>query len=209
MILHIDQYLAAWVQMMGPWLYVLIFLIIFAETGLVVTPFLPGDSLLFALGALISLPETGLNVHLMSALLMIAAILGDNVNYSFGRYVGPKVFNKENSIFFNRSHLIKTEEFYKKYGPKAVVLARFVPIVRTFVPFVAGMGKMHVPLFFKYNVVGAILWINIFLYAGFYFGNLPIIKRNFTLVILGVIFVSILPIIIEFFKAQRLKTKKS
>lgn len=198
-VLHIDQYLAAWSQAMGPWLYVLMFAIIFAETGLIVTPFLPGDSLLFALGALTAM-DGGPDVYAMSGLLMLAAFLGDNVNFRFGYYLGPKVFAKKDSKIFNQDHLQKTHIFYEKYGAKAVVLARFVPIVRTFVPFVAGVGKMDWKKFLFYNIFGAVIWINIFLFAGHFFGNLPSIKRNFHIVILAVIVVSVLPIVFEFVK---------
>jgi membrane-associated protein len=198
-ILHIDQYLAVWSQAMGPWLYVLMFAIIFAETGLIVTPFLPGDSLLFALGALTTM-DSGLDVWTLSISLMIAAFLGDNVNYKVGQYLGPKVFSKKDSRIFNQDHLQKTQRFYEKYGGKAIVLARFVPIVRTFVPFVAGVGQMKWANFLLYNIVGAVLWINIFLFAGHFFGNLPYIKRNFHVVILAVIVVSVLPIVIEFIR---------
>jgi membrane-associated protein len=205
-VLHVDVHLAELSAAYGPWLYLLMFVIIFAETGLVVTPFLPGDSLLFALGALTSIPDAQLNVHTMAVLLMIAAIVGDNVNYSIGRRIGPKVF-KRDYRWLKREHLLKTEEFYVKYGARAIVLARFVPIVRTFVPFIAGVGKMNMRRFMTYNIVGAILWVNIFLYLGHFFGNMPIIKRNFSTVILAVIFLSVLPILIEFFREFRRKRR--
>lgn len=193
---------------MGVWLYVIMFLVIFVETGLVVMPFLPGDSLLFALGALAAVETSGLNIVFLAILLMIAAVLGDSVNYSIGRYVGPKVFRKsEESLLFNKQHLITTQKFYEKYGAKAIVMARFVPIARTFAPFVAGIGEMKRGKFLSYNVVGGILWVNIFLFAGYFFGNLPVVKRNFSVVILAVIVLSVLPMIYEYIQHRREKAK--
>lgn len=207
-VLHVDQHLAELSAWMGVWLYVLMFLIIFVETGLVVMPFLPGDSLLFALGALAAVETSGLNVFALAVLLMIAAILGDSVNYSIGRYMGPKVFRKsEESLLFNKQHLITTQKFYEKYGAKAIVMARFVPIARTFAPFVAGIGEMKRSKFMSYNVVGGILWVNIFLFAGYIFGNLPVIKRNFSVVIVAVIVLSVLPMVYEFIQHRREKAK--
>lgn len=202
-ILHLDQTLAAWSQWMGPWLYVVLFLIIFAETGLVITPFLPGDSLLFAVGALTSLPGSQLDPWLLAPLLMAAALIGDNVNYSVGKWVGPQIFSRENSRFFNRKHLDKTAAFYEQHGSRAIVLGRFMPIARTFVPFVAGIGKMKYSHFISKSVLGAVLWINIFLWAGRYFGNLPSIKTNFHIVIFAVIGLSLLPILFEAYKARK------
>lgn len=207
-VLHVDQHLAELSAWMGVWLYVLMFLVIFVETGLVVMPFLPGDSLLFALGALAAVETSELNVFVLAVLLMIAAIVGDSVNYSIGRYMGPKVFRKsEESLFFNKQHLITTQKFYEKYGAKAIVMARFVPIARTFAPFVAGIGEMKRGKFMSYNVVGGILWVNIFLFAGYLFGNLPVIKRNFSVVILAVIVLSVLPMVYEFIQHRREKAK--
>lgn len=207
-VLHVDQHLAELSAWMGVWLYVLMFLIIFVETGLVVMPFLPGDSLLFALGALAAVETSGLNVFALAVLLMIAAVLGDSVNYSIGRYMGPKVFRKsEESLLFNKQHLITTQKFYEKYGAKAIVMARFVPIARTFAPFVAGIGEMKRSKFMSYNVVGGILWVNIFLFAGYIFGNLPVIKRNFSVVIVAVIVLSVLPMVYEFIQHRREKAK--
>ncbi len=203
LILHLDQTLASWSQWMGPWLYVVLFLIIFAETGLVVTPFLPGDSLLFAVGALTSIENANLNIWYLSPLLMIAALTGDNLNYWIGKTIGPKVFSREDSKIFNRQHLLRTEGFYEKYGSRAIVLGRFMPIVRTFVPFVAGIGRMKFSKFISISFLGAFLWIQIFLFAGHYFGNLPSIKSNFHIVIFAVILISILPIFIEFYKARK------
>jgi len=203
--LNLDTHLAIMAQAMGPWLYLLLFMIIFAETGLVVTPFLPGDSLLFATGALCAMPETGLNVHLMVGLLIVAGILGDAVNYSVGKFIGPKVFTSEASWLLNKKHLIRTEEFYQKHGPFTIVIARFVPIVRTFAPFVAGIGKMKYRQFAFYNVSGAIAWVVSFIYGGFLFGNVPAVKRNFHVVIVGIIIISVAPIVVEWLRHRRQK----
>lgn len=199
-ILHLDQHLAAWIPMFGPWIYVLMFLVIFCETGLVVTPFLPGDSLLFALGALTTI-ENGLDLWVLLSSLTIAGILGDTVNYHIGKYLGPKVF-KEGSRFFKTQYLTQTQEFYNTWGAFTIVAARFAPIVRTFAPFVAGIGSMNYKKFLAYNVFGAIAWVFSFVLAGHFFGNIPIIKRNFTIVIFGVIFVSILPMLIPIIKSK-------
>lgn len=203
--LHLDVHLAELSMAMGPWLYLVLFLIVFAETGLVVTPFLPGDSLLFATGALCAIPEAGLSVHAMVALLIVAGILGDGVNYAVGYLVGPKVFTSDTGLFLNKKHLLKTEEFYHRHGPFTIVIARFVPIVRTFAPFVAGIGKMAYRKFAAYNVLGAVAWVVSFTYGGYWFGNVPAVKRNFHLVILGIIVVSILPMVFEWFRHRRQK----
>lgn len=203
LILHLDQTLAAWSQWMGPWLYVVLFLIIFAETGLIVTPFLPGDSLLFAVGALTSVPGAAIDPWILSPLLMCAALFGDNLNYSVGKWMGPQIFSKENSKIFNRKHLDRTQNFYSEYGGRAIILGRFMPIIRTFVPFVAGIGRMTYSQFLSRSVLGAVLWINIFIWAGHFFGNLPTVKTNFHIVIFGVIIVSLLPIFYELYKARR------
>lgn len=208
-ILHVDRHLTTLSNAMGGWLYALLFAIVFCETGLIVTPFLPGDSLLFAVGALVAIPETNLNLGLMFVLLTTAAILGDAVNYATGRFIGPKVFRSESSRLLNRNHLLKAQDFYERYGGKAIFLARFVPIIRTFAPFVAGIGKMNTFRFWTWNVSGAIVWVGLFLFAGYAFGNVPIIKRNFTLVILGIIVVSILPIIFEWYRARRSSTSET
>jgi membrane-associated protein len=200
-ILHIDKHLAEIMQAYGTLTYVILFLIVFCETGLVVTPFLPGDSLLFAAGALATVG--GLNVHLLSVLLFIAAVIGDSVNYAIGKYIGPRVFEKKNSRIFKPEYLKKTQYFYDKYGAKTIVIARFVPIVRTFAPFLAGVGTMEYKKFIFYNIFGAFIWIVLFVYAGYFFGNLPIIKNNFTLVILAIIVISILPAVIEIWKERR------
>lgn len=204
--LHLDQHLERITSDYGVWTYLILFLIIFCETGLVVTPLLPGDSLLFAAGAIAALG--GLNVFWLFIILTAAAIIGDTVNYWAGHYVGPKIFYKEDVRFLNKKHLQKTHEFYEKYGGKTIILARFIPIIRTFAPFVAGIGSMTYGRFILYNVVGAILWVGICVAAGYLFGNLDIVKNNFSLVILAIVFVSILPIIVEFVRA-RLSAKRS
>jgi membrane-associated protein len=203
-ILHLDQHLVSWLALFGPWIYVILFLIIFCETGLVVTPFLPGDSLLFALGALSALPG-GLDVGVLLTSLTIAGILGDTVNYHIGKYLGPKVFS-ENSRFLRREYLIQTQTFYENWGAFTIVAARFAPIVRTFAPFVAGIGSMNYKRFLMYNVLGALAWVFSFILAGYFFGNIPVIRRNFTLVIFGVILVSLLPMLVPWLKSRLKKT---
>lgn len=205
-ILHIDQHLVNIVSNYQTWTYLILFLIIFAETGFVVTPFLPGDSLLFAAGAIIAKPESGLNIFLMAALLIVAAISGDLVNYHIGKYIGPKAFSGRYKLL-KREYLEKTEAFYNKYGGKTIIYARFVPIVRTFAPFIAGVGSMTYSRFASYNVIGGVLWIVSFLFLGYFFGALPVIKSNFTYVIFAIIIVSILPAFIEVIRGKR-KSKK-
>ena len=200
-ILHLDKHLVELVTQYGVWTYAILFLIIFCETGLVVMPFLPGDSLIFAVGALSA--KGALNPYGVTTLMIIAAIIGDTLNYWIGYRLGPKVFRSESSRWLNRQHLERTHQFYEKYGGKTIIFARFMPIVRTFAPFVAGIGRMSYGQFLIYNVVGGILWIVIFMLAGFWFGNIPIVKRNFTLVILGIIVVSILPGVVEYLRARR------
>ena len=202
-IVHIDRHLAEIIASYGLWTYAVLWLIIFAETGLVVTPFLPGDSLLFAAGTFCAKPETGLNVHLMAVLLWVAAVLGDTVNYWLGSRIGPAVFKREDSMFLRKKHLERAHAFFAKYGGRAIILARFVPIVRTFVPFVAGVGRMHYGRFIAYNVIGGFIWIYFFLYAGYWFGGLPFIQRNFKLVILAIIIISVLPIVWETWRAWK------
>ncbi len=206
-IIHIDVHLAEITSQYGPLAYGILFVIIFCETGLVVTPFLPGDSLLFAAGAITAISDA-MDIHLLFLLLFVAAVLGDAVNYHVGAYFGEKAFSPDHfaSRFFKKKYLEKTEAFYKKYGGKTIIIARFVPIVRTFAPFLAGVGIMSYRKFFAYNIIGAFLWTSIFLYAGFYFGNEEYIKKNFSLVILAIIIISIMPIIIEFIKAKYGKT---
>ena len=201
--LHLDRHLGEWSQALGPWLYVVLFAIVFCETGLVVTPFLPGDSLLFAVGALASLPDSGLSLWLVAVLMIVAAVLGDAVNYAVGAYMGPKVFSREDSRWLNKKHLQRTHDFYEKYGGKTIFLARFVPIVRTFAPFVAGVGSMTYSHFALYNVTGAITWVLAFLLAGYYFGQIPTIQRNFHVVIVAIIVISLFPIAFEFVRARR------
>lgn len=196
-ILHIDVHLAELVAQYGIWVYAILFLILFCETGLVVTPFLPGDSLLFVAGALASLPSNDLNVHIMVALMVTAAIIGDAVNYTIGRVFGEKLFSDPDSKIFRRSYLDKTHQFYEKHGGKAIILARFVPIIRTFAPFVAGMGKMSYRHFAAYNVIGALVWVLLFTYAGYLFGNVPFVQNNLKLLIVAIIVVSILPGVFE------------
>jgi len=194
--MHLDKHLDVIIQNYGVWTYMLLFLIIFCETGLVVTPLLPGDSLLFAAGTFAALGS--LKVEWLYILLSVAAIAGDTVNYWIGHYVGPKVFSKEDVRFLNKKYLDRTHEFYEKHGGKTIILARFIPIIRTFAPFVAGIGKMTYGHFISYNVFGGLAWIAIFLFGGYFFGNIPLVKRNFTLVILAIIFISVLPAVIEF-----------
>ena len=205
-VLHIDRYLGPLVEQFGPWMYALMFLVIFCETGLVVTPFLPGDSLLFALGAVCALaPPHNLDLTTLMILLTIAAVIGDTVNYWISAKVGPRLFRGENVRFLNRKHLERAHEFYERYGGKTIILARFMPIVRTFAPFVAGMGKMTYPRFMAYNVIGGVVWIVSFLLLGFFFGNMPVVKKNFGLVIIGIIVLSILPAVIEIWREWRKK----
>lgn len=198
-ILKIDVHLVEITAQYGVWSYAILFLIVFAETGLVVTPFLPGDSLLFAAGALSALGT--LNIWVMMALLFVAAVLGDAVNYHIGKAMGPKVLSGRYR-FLKKEYLDKTQAFYDKYGVKTIVIARFVPIVRTFAPFMAGVGNMNYGRFFTYNVIGAALWVLICCLAGYFFGNMPFVKKNFGLVVLGIIFVSVLPMAIEILRAK-------
>lgn len=203
--LHLDTHLGEIIQGYGVWTYTILFLIVFCETGLVVTPFLPGDSLLFAAGAFAARGD--LNVLLLFLILCVAAIVGDTVNYMIGHYIGPKIFHKENVRFLNKKHLERTHQFYEKYGGKTIIIARFIPIIRTFAPFVAGIGSMSYWRFIGYNVVGGVVWVAVCTFGGYFFGNLEVVKRNFSLVILAIIFISILPIIIEFAR-HRLGSRK-
>ena len=199
--LHLDTHLQTVIQNYGTWTYVILFFIIFCETGLVVTPILPGDSLLFAAGAFAA---TGsLDLAWLLILLTFAAVLGDAVNYAIGHFMGPKVFAQPDSRFLKREYLDRTHQFYEKYGGKTIIIARFVPIVRTFAPFVAGVGSMTYAKFASYNVIGGLLWVGVCVFAGYAFGNIPVVQENFTLVILGIIFVSILPGIIEFLRQRQ------
>jgi membrane-associated protein len=202
--LHLDRHLAEVIQSYGTWTYALLFAIVFLETGLVVAPFLPGDSLLFAAGSFAALRQADgspvLGFPLLFGLLSAAAILGDTLNYGIGAYLGPKVFHFPRSRFFNPEHLHKTHAFYERYGGKTIIIARFVPIVRTFAPFVAGIGAMSYARFLAYNVVGGLLWVTLCLSAGYFFGNLPFVRNNFSLVILAIVFVSILPALVEYLR---------
>jgi membrane-associated protein len=198
--LHLDKHLGEIIAQFGAWTYAVFAVIVFCETGLVVTPFLPGDSLLFAGGAFAA--KGSLNPHLLFMLIAAAAILGDTVNYWVGNFIGPKVFHTENTRFLNRKHLERAHLFYEKHGGKTIILARFIPIIRTFAPFVAGIGAMHYGKFILYNIVGGIAWAALFVYAGYFFGNLPWVKHNFTLVIMAIIVLSILPAVVEYFRHQ-------
>jgi membrane-associated protein len=202
-VLHIDTYLDVILKEYGTLAYIILFIIIFAETGLVVTPFLPGDSLLFAIGAIAARGD--LDIYLTIFLLIIAAILGDTVNYRVGMFFKDRILKGEKLRFIKESHLEKTKEFYDRYGGKTIIIGRFIPIIRTFAPFVAGIGTMEYRHFILYNVVGGVIWILIFTIAGFYFGNLPMIRKNFTLVIFAIIILSILPAIIEYIRSKRNK----
>jgi membrane-associated protein len=200
--LHLDVHLNSMADSLGLWLYLILFAIIFAETGLVVMPFLPGDSLLFAVGALAAAGDV-LHLKFLLPLLIVAAVAGDAVNYWIGYLVGPKVFQRESIWLFNKKHLLKAQQFYDKHGGKTIVLARFMPIVRTFAPFVAGIGKMSYRRFWSFNVVGGIAWVSLFLAGGYWFGNREFVKRNFHIVIFGIVFVSVLPMIVEWYLARR------
>jgi membrane-associated protein len=200
-ILHLDRYLSQFVSAYGTLTYVVLFLIVFAETGFVVTPFLPGDSLLFAAGAIAALGS--LNIWFIVLLLLIAAIAGDTVNYWIGHYFGQKIVNNPRIPFINQEHIDKTEQFYKKHGGKTIILARFVPIVRTFAPFVAGIGAMNYRMFIFYNILGGILWVFLFTLAGYFFGNMPFIKENFHYVIVAIVVLSVIPMIYEYIQHKR------
>ncbi len=196
-VLHIDVHLAELISLYGVWVYAILFIIIFCETGLVVTPFLPGDSLLFVAGALASLPGNDINVHLIVLFLMIAAILGDASNYMIGRFFGEKLFSNPNSKIFKQSYLEKTHHFYEKHGGKTIILARFIPVIRTFAPFVAGMGHMTYHHFAAFNIVGGMVWVLLFTYAGYFFGGMEFVQKHLEILIFAIIFISILPGIFE------------
>lgn len=202
-ILHIDTHLVTLATEYGAWLYGILFLIIFCETGLVFMPLLPGDSLLFAAGSLSAAPGSALDVHVLFLLLSVAAVAGDTLNYWIGHAVGPRVFHGERSRLFNRKHLERTHVFFEKYGGKTIILARFVPIVRTFAPFVAGIGAMSYGRFLTYNVIGGVVWVALFVYGGSFFGQLPFVQRNFKLVILAIIVLSCVPPVVEYWRARR------
>jgi membrane-associated protein len=202
-VLHLDKHLEAITAQYGTTTYAILFIIVFCETGLVVTPFLPGDSLLFAAGAVSSLGT--LNPWVLALGIMASALIGDNVNYQLGKALGPRVMKGEKSRIFNKKHLEKTKRFYEKYGGKTIIIARFVPIVRTFAPFVAGAGAMNFKRFIGYSIGGAVLWVTVLFGAGYMFGGNPLVKKNFSIVVFAIIFISILPGIIEFVKARRAK----
>jgi membrane-associated protein len=204
--LHLDRHLNAWAADLGPWLYVVLFLVIFCETGLVVTPFLPGDSLLFAVGALAATPGSPIDVILIMVLLCVAGILGDAVNYAIGKRLGPVVFSRESSRLLNKDHLVRAQRFYEKHGGKTIIFARFIPIIRTFAPFVAGIGRMGYARFAMFNVVGAIAWVVGFTLAGYWFGGQPFVKKNFQYVVLAIIVISVIPVFVEIIRARREKT---
>jgi membrane-associated protein len=201
MLLHLDKYIDLLIRDYGMWTYLIFFIIVFCETGLVVTPFLPGDSLLFVAGTFAALGS--LNLTWLLVLLTIAAILGDTINYWIGNYIGPKVFQMQNSRVFRKEYLDRTHQFYEKYGPVTIVIGRFIPIIRTFAPFLAGVGSMTYGKFLVYNVVGGILWIASFTLGGYFFGNLPFVKKNFTLVIVAIIVISVMPTVIEYLRQRR------
>ncbi|MCP2044300.1 DedA family protein [Pontibacter sp. HSC-36F09] len=205
-VLHIDRHLVELVQEYEQWIYFILFVIVFCETGLVVTPFLPGDSLLFALGALAAIPASGLNLVLLMVLLVVAAIMGDSFNYYVGSKIGSRIYLRD-FWFMRRSHIDQTQKFYEKYGGLTIIYARFVPIVRTFAPFVAGIAKMKYKRFFSFNVIGALVWVVFFMMIGYLFGNLPAVKRHFSLLILAIIILSITPPIIAAIKGWLSKRK--
>ena len=201
--LHLDVHLAELTRDYGSWIYGILFLIVFCETGLVVTPFLPGDSLLFVAGTIASVGSNHINIHLVATLLIIAAVLGDACNYAIGKFFGKKLFSNPDSRVFKQSYLKRTQDFYEKHGGKTIIMARFIPIIRTFAPFVAGMGKMRYVRFFSYNIIGGIAWVLSFTYAGYFFGELEFVKKNLSILILAIIFISILPGVLEVWRNTR------
>jgi membrane-associated protein len=200
-VLHLDTHLSALIQQAGAWTYLILFTVIFCETGLVVTPFLPGDSLIFAAGAFAARGD--LHVALLFGLLAAAAVLGDTANYWIGKIIGPKVFQKESSRIFKKSYLDRTHRFYEKYGAETIIIARFVPIVRTFAPFVAGIGRMTYGRFLSYNIIGGIGWVALFAFGGYFFGNIPFVRRHFSLVVIAIILISLVPAVWEILKHRR------
>ena len=201
-ILHIDQHMIELVQDYHLWTYAILFLIIFCETGLVVTPFLPGDSLLFVAGAITAQPDMPLEIGYLVLIVFVAAVLGDSCNYMIGHFFGKKLFSNPDSKIFKQSSLDKTHEYFRKYGGKTIILARFIPIVRTFAPFVAGMGKMNYYYFMVYNLTGAALWVGIFCFAGYFFGDLPFVQQNLKLLLLAIIVISVMPAVVEVVRAK-------
>lgn len=201
-LLHLDRYLNAIIQAYGAWTYLLLFLIIFCETGLVITPFLPGDSMVFAAGTFAALGS--LNVYWLFILLSAAAIIGDTINYWAGHFVRSKIFHKETGLFLNKKYLEHTRQFYEKHGGKTIIIARFIPIIRTFAPFVAGIGQMSYWRFISYNVFGGIFWVGLFSFGGYFFGTIPVVKNNFTLTVVAIVLISFMPMIIEFFRHRKI-----
>jgi membrane-associated protein len=201
--LHLDEHLNVWAGILGPWLYVVLFLVLFCETGLVVTPLLPGDSLLFAVGALVSIEGSPIRLPVVLLLLWLAAVLGDAVNYAVGHFLGPKVFSSPRSWLLNPDHVRRTQEFYAKHGGKTIFLARFVPIVRTFAPFIAGIGEMSYPRFAMWNATGGFVWVFALVFAGYWFGRIPIVRDNFETVVLGIVAISLMPLVFEWLRSRR------
>ena len=202
-VLHLDKHLSDLIQTYGLWTYLVLFVVIFCETGLVVTPFLPGDSLIFAAGTFAARGD--LKVGWLFLIVAAAAVIGDTVNYWIGKIVGPKIFHKEKTRLFKKEYLDRTHEFYEKYGAETIIIARFVPIIRTFAPFVAGIGRMTYLKFLSYNVIGGVGWVAIFAFGGYFFGNIPFIKKNFSIVIIAIILISLVPAVVEFLKHRKKK----
>jgi membrane-associated protein len=202
----LDKYLPVIIKSFGVWAYVIVFLVIFCETGLVVTPILPGDSLLFALGSFAALGA--LNIEILLISLCIAAVAGDTVNYFIGHFIGPKVFHFSDGRFFKKEYLVKTHQFYEKHGGKTIIIARFMPIIRTFAPFVAGIGAMSYSKFILYNIIGGVAWICMFLLSGYFFGNIPAVKNNFAIVVMAIVVISVLPGFFEYWRQRRIASKK-
>lgn len=200
-IIHLDTHLSDLIQTYGLWTYLILFVVIFCETGLVVTPFLPGDSLIFAAGTFAARGD--LKVGWLFLVLAAAAVIGDTVNYWIGKIIGPKIFHKEKTRFFRKEYLDRTHEFYEKYGAETIIIARFVPIIRTFAPFVAGIGRMTYSKFISYNVIGGVGWVAIFTFGGYFFGNIPFVKNNFSIVIIAIILISLVPAVLEFLKHRK------
>jgi membrane-associated protein len=209
-VFHLDRHLNEWAGYFGPWLYLVLFAVIFCETGLVVTPFLPGDSLLFAVGALAARADSPLDLPAIAVILSVAAVAGDAANYSIGLRLGPKVFSREDSWLLNKKHLVRTQRFYEKHGGKTIFLARFVPFIRTFAPFVAGIGRMRYPRFAMFNVTGGVSWVLACVLGGYFFGNVQIVKENFSIVVVVIVLISLVPVAVEFLRARReAKTAKA
>ncbi len=201
--LHLDRHLNLWAGYFGPWLYVVLFAVIFCETGLVVTPFLPGDSLLFAVGALAAKADSPIDLPLIAGVLSFAAVAGDAINYSIGLRLGPKVFSREDSWLLSKKHLLRAQRFYEKHGGKTIFMARFVPFIRTFAPFVAGIGRMGYARFAAFNVTGGVTWVLAFLLGGYFFGTIRIVSENFSLVVVAIVLISVVPVAIEVLRARR------